>query len=68
MVFFGISGNKFTSSQRFKIEMSKISKSDKNKLSNVFARADTDLMKKFRDEGEESKNDNKIIYLCFNLL
>mmetsp|Transcript_30006 Transcript_30006/g.26578 ORF Transcript_30006/g.26578 Transcript_30006/m.26578 type:complete len:247 (+) Transcript_30006:97-837(+) len=48
--FFGVSGDKFTSHSRFKTDMSKISKSGKNKLSSILGQADLSFIQMLKDE------------------
>jgi hypothetical protein len=54
MVFFGISGDKFKSTQRFKVDMAKISGSEQNKISNIFATFDANYVNHIKEEGLES--------------
>ena len=48
--FFGISGDKFTSKNRFTTDLAKISKSHENKMSSIFAQADLDFVGMLRDQ------------------
>lgn len=55
MVFFGVTDGGFTAHQRFKIDMAKISESQKNKMSNVFAKFEDEYIEKLREDEKESK-------------
>lgn len=48
--FFGVTGDKFTSTVRFKVDLGKISKSEKNKMSNIFAQEEIELVKMLKEE------------------
>ena len=55
MVFFGVTDDGFCSHQRFTIEMNKISASQKNKMSDVFAKFEDEHIEKMKEEDQESK-------------
>lgn len=60
--FFGVTNNKFTSGQRFLTDLGRISKSSKNKMSEIFGQHDQEYMQQFEDEEEENVyNDCKIL-------
>ena len=48
--FLGVAGDKFTAVQRFKTDLSKISQSSSNKISNIFGRVDLEFAQKVKDE------------------
>lgn len=56
--FFGVSGDKFTSNERFKMDCGKISKSSKNKLSSIFGQADMGFIQMLKEEEKHDKVDN----------
>ena len=62
MVFFGVSGDKFKSTRRFKIDMDKFSN---NKMSEIFASRDADRMAKLEQDGEECKCYAPILQILF---
>lgn len=60
--FFGVTNDKFTSGQRFLTDLGKISKSSKNKMSEILGQHDQEYMEQFGDEDEENVyNDPKIL-------
>lgn len=62
MLFFSFKGDKFKSSMRFKIDLSLISKSDHNKLSNIFEKHDQEYCETFKEDDECMYISNSSIY------
>jgi hypothetical protein len=52
--FFGVSGDRFTSKMRFKTDLGTISKSGKNKMSEILGQHDQEFMQLFELEDEEN--------------
>jgi hypothetical protein len=48
--FFGVSGDKFTSNPRFKTDLSRISKSQKNKMSSILGAAELEFIQMLKEE------------------